>query len=82
MASWERQSTDSQFHSQLLCVFGWHRSILASLCQLPLEFVLNAPRKHLLLPTLCAILRQNRLGIDCIRGEFCLHYLIDYIKVP
>uniref|UniRef100_A0A183BL11 Uncharacterized protein n=1 Tax=Globodera pallida TaxID=36090 RepID=A0A183BL11_GLOPA len=67
--------------NQLCCVFGWQRSLLSMLCtSLPLNFVHSEPQKHSLLPTLIAILRHSPIGVEQIRTEFCLQYLIGYLK--
>ncbi|KAL3079049.1 hypothetical protein niasHS_014831 [Heterodera schachtii] len=67
--------------NQLFCVFGWRRSLLSMLCtSLPLNFVHSEPQKHFLLPTLIAVLRNSPIGVNQIRSEFCLQYLVGYLK--
>ncbi|KAI1721735.1 S phase cyclin a-associated protein in the endoplasmic reticulum domain-containing protein [Ditylenchus destructor] len=67
--------------TQLMCVLGWQRSIVMQLCTaIPFDYIQRAELRSMLMPTLVSILYNNLPGVNVIRNEFDLNWLITYLK--
>lgn len=65
-----------------MCILGWQRSLAMQLCtSLPFDYIQRAELRLVLMPTLISILYNNLPGVNVIRNEFDLTWLITYLKV-
>ncbi|KAI1728814.1 S phase cyclin a-associated protein in the endoplasmic reticulum domain-containing protein [Ditylenchus destructor] len=67
--------------TQLMCILGWQRSLVMQLCtSIPFDYIQRAELRSVLMPTLISILYNNLPGVNIIRNEFDLNWLITYLK--
>ncbi|VDD87552.1 unnamed protein product [Enterobius vermicularis] len=65
----------------MLCIFGWQKSILMRLCELPLSYFSNRSLMMQLFPTLCAICFRNRAAVEQIKRVLSPVMLVNFLKV-
>uniref|UniRef100_A0A915D3K0 Uncharacterized protein n=1 Tax=Ditylenchus dipsaci TaxID=166011 RepID=A0A915D3K0_9BILA len=47
---------------------------------LPFEYIQQADLRSVLMPSLVLVLLKNEAGVEAIRNEFCLSWLVTYLK--